>query len=322
MNKIWYQKNTLSYLLLPFSFLYFFIIFIRKILYQFNILKKTKIKVPVIVVGNITVGGTGKTPFVISIANALKEAGFKPGIITRGYRGKSLEWPIIINQHSDARLAGDEAVLIAQKTLLPVVVGPNRVEDAKKLLENFDCNLIISDDGLQHTALIRDIEIAMIDDKRGFGNGFLLPAGPLREPSSRILSVDFVVVNNGNCDDPWRTEFMIDEMINIKDRTKKLKLADITDQKIYAVAGIGNPDYFFNQLRGLYLEIIPIVFSDHHDFKFKDIDFEKNAIIIMTEKDAVKCKPFADHRHFMAAGHAEIDKKLIDKIILKIHSGE
>src|SRR3990167_2710047 len=318
MNKIWYKKNILSYLLLPFSFMYLLIISVRKYFYQLHILKKIKMSIPVIIIGNFTVGGTGKTPFLISLANALKQLHFKPGIITRGYRGKSAEWPIIVDQNTDPTLAGDEAVLIAKKTLLPVVAGPNRIQDVKKILEKFSCDVIISDDGLQHTRLMRDVEIAMIDDQRGFGNGFLLPAGPLREPSTRLDSVDFVVVNNGNCDDPWHTEFVIDEFVNLKNPHQKLNLTEIASQKIYAIAGIGNPDNFFNALRRCYLNIVPVAFPDHHDFQYADINFEKDAIILMTEKDAIKCKKFADERHFAACGHAEIEKKLIEKIVQKL----
>ena len=190
MNNIWYKKNIFQYLLFPFLLIYRVIIFIRYYLYKKNIFKSYKINAPVIVVGNISVGGTGKTPLVIALVNELKENGFFPGVISRGYGGKSKKSPIFVDQNSDPNLVGDEAILIAKKTDVPVVVGANRVDDAKKLLE-MKCNVVISDDGLQHYALNTDVEIAVVDGERQFGNGFMLPAGPLREKESRLKEVDF-----------------------------------------------------------------------------------------------------------------------------------
>ncbi len=192
---VWYNDAWLGILLLPLAYVFSDIVRLRRFCYQKGIAKSFRLPVPVIVVGNITVGGTGKTPLVIWLANRLTEAGFKPGIISRGYGGQSETWPRIVNQQSNVNQIGDEPYLIFRQTQLPMVVGPDRVESGKKLLSKFDCNVIISDDGLQHYKLQRDIEIMVIDGERRFGNGYMLPAGPLREPVSRLQSIDFVVVN-------------------------------------------------------------------------------------------------------------------------------
>ena len=180
---------------MPLGFLFSDAVKFRKFLYRLGVLKTHTLPVPVIVVGNITVGGTGKTPLIIWLARFLKDSGFKPGIISRGYGGQAESWPQWVAANSDAKNVGDEALLIAKQTGCPMAVGPLRVDAANMLLKQADCNVILSDDGLQHYALNRDIEIAVIDGERRFGNGYCLPAGPLREPIERLQSVDFIIVN-------------------------------------------------------------------------------------------------------------------------------
>ncbi|OGT42831.1 MAG: tetraacyldisaccharide 4'-kinase [Gammaproteobacteria bacterium RIFCSPHIGHO2_12_FULL_40_19] len=319
INHIWYQQNILKYFLYPFSLIYRFIIATRFFLYRIQFFKSYRINVPVIVVGNISVGGTGKTPLVILLVNALQKAGFQPGIITRGYSGKSKTWPQCVAEFSNPTMVGDEAVLIAKNTRLPVIAGSNRVNSARQLIRDFQCNIIISDDGLQHYALARDIEIAVIDSTRRLGNGFCLPAGPLREPKKRLKSVDFIVANGKAYADEYAMQFVIDDIVNIIDETKKITIAECENKKIIALAGIGNPERFFESLRMLGLAFTPIIFKDHHHFQKSDIVFENDEIIVMTEKDAVKCRSFADERHFYVRGHAVVDDQLISEIILRIH---
>ena len=191
----WYSTPTWHYALWPFSQLYRFIITRRRRYYQKNPARVTHLPVPMVVVGNLTVGGTGKTPLIISLVNLLREKGYRPGVISRGYKGKASHYPMQVFADSKVLQTGDEPLLIAQRSGCPVVVDPNRVRAAKYLLEQTDCNVIVSDDGLQHYALGRDIEIAVVDGKRRFGNNMLLPAGPMREPIGRLAQVDYIVAN-------------------------------------------------------------------------------------------------------------------------------
>lgn len=315
-EQIWYQKSILSCILFPFSLLYRLIIAIRHFCYQKNIFKSYKINMPVIVVGNITVGGTGKTPLVIALANELKKQGFQPGVILRGYRGKNKTWPAFVDQNSDPVLVGDEAVLIAKNTGVPVVVGPKRVDDARMIASH--CNIIISDDGLQHYALQRDIEIAVIDETRGFGNGLCLPAGPLREPVSRLKTVDFIVRNGAAQHNAFSMQFMIDDAVNIIDENIKLNVSELKNKKIMAVAGIGNPKRFFDSLRSYDISFDEKIFPDHHAFSKNDFNGINADIILMTEKDAVKCCKFADERFYFVRGHVEVDPVFFEKWVGQI----
>jgi tetraacyldisaccharide 4'-kinase len=314
INNLWYKHNFISIILLPFSFIYRFIVFIRRLLYQFKIFKSIRISVPVIVVGNITVGGTGKTPLVIALVKALQENGFHPGIITRGYGGKNKIWPQKITENSDPVLVGDEAVLLAKKTKVPVFAGPNRVSTALLLLQTNQCNVIVSDDGLQHYALARDIEIAVIDSMRRLGNGFCLPAGPLREPPKRLKAVDFVVSNGVALVGEYKMQFVIDEICSLQD--KSILTNNHSYLNIIAIAGIGNPERFFNSLRSLNIIFTSRIFPDHYPFQKTDFDFlNKDDIVIMTEKDAVKCAAFSDNRFYVARGHAELDPEFVLSVV-------
>ena len=193
VEKIWYGKSPLYLLLLPLSWIYAFVIMLRRYLYSIRILKIRVMSVPVIIVGNITVGGTGKTPMTIWLAQQLQEEGYAPGIITRGYRGNVGSSPVVATRDSDVAIVGDEAVVLARRCTCPVLVHPDRVAAATKAVE-LGVNIVISDDGLQHYRLGRDFEIAVIDGARGFGNGHLLPAGPLREPETRLASVEEILI--------------------------------------------------------------------------------------------------------------------------------
>ena len=277
--------------------------------YKKGWLTATKVSVPVIVVGNITVGGTGKTPLVIWIAELLKQAGYKPGIISRGYGGIASSWPQQVREDSDSRVVGDEAKILARRANCPVAVGPIRVDSANALIEHYQCDIIISDDGLQHYALERDIEIAMVDGERRYGNRHLLPAGPLREPVSRLETVDMVVCNGlASVDEyPFKVEGI--EAVNILDESKKVLLESFVKQPLHAIAGLGNPSRFFSHLQKFGLKFEPHVFPDHFAYTQKDIQFSDDKRVLMTEKDAVKCTMIVNEEHWYVPIRAQMTER-------------
>ncbi len=308
IDRIWYQKHILSYFLWPLSLLYRVIIAGRSYLYRKKIKKTIHFPVPVIIIGNITVGGTGKTPLVISIAKWLVQQGWRPGIVSRGYRGRVNKNQVQeVLASSDPRWVGDEAVLLVQSTGCPMFIGKNRVAAVTALLNQSNCNIVLSDDGLQHLALGREIEIAVIDGQRRFGNGFCLPAGPLREPISRLKTVDFRITNGEAEGNEWPTQLKQGEIYQITDPSRIFKPEMVQGKIIHAVAGIGHPQRFFNSLTVLGLTIIPHAYPDHYQFQAKDLNFGPDAWVIMTEKDAVKCRSFADERHWCLPVTSSLD---------------
>lgn len=293
-------------------------------MYRFHLLPIEHLPVPVVVVGNITVGGSGKTPLVLRLAEHLRSLGFQTGIISRGYGGKNCAQTEVVSD-SDPLLVGDEPVLLARRSGCPVWVGRNRVEAARALLKAYPaCNLIISDDGLQHYALVRDVEIAVVDGERRFGNGFLLPAGPLREPVARLASVDAVVVNGGSDEIPkcakagFAMRLVGTEFYNLADPTQRAKPQDFVGQTVHAVAGIGYPTRFFEHLRGLGLKVSEHPFPDHHAFQSQELDFP--GLVLMTEKDGVKCARFAKDNYWVLAVEAEVDEDLARLIAEKVRN--
>lgn len=295
----WYKEMYISAWFMPLSMLYVDAIRLRRFLYRIGVLKKNRLPVPVIIVGNITVGGTGKTPLVIWMVEFLKQHGYKPGVISRGYAGSASVSPQAVSADSDPALVGDEAVLLARRCDCPVVVGAERVAAGRQLLSTHACDVLISDDGLQHYALQRDIEIIVIDGQRRFGNGYCLPVGPLREPPERVRQVDLVVVNGP--DELLEGELPMQcegrQLLNLKTGERK-PLLDFKGMACHAVAAIGNPKRFFAQLAGAGLDCQTHAFPDHHPFTADDLQFKDQRPIIMTEKDAVKCAAFADDRHW------------------------
>jgi tetraacyldisaccharide 4'-kinase len=317
----WYQRvhwwNILS---LPLSWLFIFFSLLRRGYYR--CVAPQKFNIPIIVVGNITVGGTGKTPLVIYLATLLQQHGYRPGIISRGYARHSQDC-VLVTAQSNPIHVGDEPVLMAQRTHLPVVVCRKRVVAVKKLLAEHYCNIIISDDGLQHYALGRDIEIAVIDGMRRFGNGWRLPAGPLREAVGRLKKVDFIVANGNAANDEYKLKLKFDNLINIRNGEKQA-LADWRNNKVFAVAGIGNNQRFFELLTHAGLNVIAHGFPDHHNYKladFADLVTKLQIPIIMTEKDAVKCAHFATQQFWYLPVTAEIssefDKNFLEKIMIR-----
>ena len=311
---VWYKDPFIGVWLMPLGFLFSDIVRFRTFLYRIGVLKSHTLPVPVIVVGNITVGGTGKTPLVIYLAALLKNAGFRPGIISRGYGGTGLGVQLVTAE-SDVKTVGDEAVLMAKYSDCPLVVGALRVEAATLLLEQTDCNVILSDDGLQHYALNRTIEIAVVDGERRFGNGYCLPAGPLREPIERLQRVDFIVVNGEKMEsNEFSMRLVGDVLVNLVTGERK-NLQDFKGVDCHAMAGIGNPERFFKVLVSAGITCVNHSFPDHYQFNREDIEYADNKPVLMTEKDAVKCTEFAGVQHWYLPVKAVTDAGFEEQLL-------
>jgi len=292
VNKLWYGQSLVRFLLIPFSFLFALVVAIRRYAYRIGLLKSSKPDVPVIVVGNITVGGTGKTQTVLAIVDYLLKKGFKPGIITRGFGGKTHE-PTLVDDDSDVARVGDEAYLLYQRSKCPVSVGSDRVACAHQLVLHRSCDVIVSDDGLQHYGLKRDIEVVLIDGDRGLGNGYLLPAGPLRELPRRLREAT-LVLSKHKPHALAEAHFTVspNHWVNLKDGSEE-PLNDFAYQDVQALAGIANPQAFFDTLTGLGLRHTAHSFPDHAAFEPQHLAFASDLPLVMTEKDAVKCRAWA-----------------------------
>ena len=316
----WYTPGLtpLVAALLPLSLLFRLAVAVRRKAYR---LGQASLPVPVVVVGSIVVGGSGKTPLTKALAESLTQRGWKPGIVSRGYGGSNVS-PRAVSRGDDPAIVGDEPLLLAA-TGLPVWIGRDRVASARALVAaHRDCNLILSDDGLQHYALRRDFEIAVIDAARGLGNGHVLPAGPLREPASRLREVDAVVTLAAGSASSGerggeRESAMWYEPLAWRSLTDAAAVADTARWRagpVHALAGIGNPQRFFALLRSSGLDPVCHPFPDHHHFVPEDLELPGAAAILMTEKDAVKCVPFADARCWYLPIRARIDPELVERV--------
>lgn len=294
LERAWYQpKVSWTLIFLPLALLFWLLSSIRRLSYRYGLIKPNRVNKPVIVVGNISVGGNGKTPLVIYLCQLLQAHGFKPGIISRGYGAKQRQVPYRVSRQDDAGRVGDEPLLLAKRTQCPVVIDPKRPRAAAYLIHHTDCDVIISDDGLQHYALQRDVEIAVLDGHRLCGNNWLLPVGPLRELRSRLNTVDFLVLNASVAQDAYTMQYKPDSLVNLTDASL-IKTADsFAGKTVHAVAAIADPSRFFVSLKNLGMTIIPHRFPDHYIFSANDLHFDDDHPIIMTEKDAVKCEQFA-----------------------------
>ncbi len=315
----WYKKSLWLYLLYPFSLIFSYLTNRRRGKYLKNNIKSYKSEVPIIVVGNLTIGGTGKTPLVKHIANELIKRGYKPGIVSRGYGGNFKE-TLKVNEDTPVKETGDEAQILA-KLNIPFYIDKNRVRAVKTLTNNHNCDVIISDDGLQHYPLARDIEIAVIDGKRRFGNNLTFPAGPLRESKNRLKTVDFVVNNSGPTDeDEYLMSISPSNFIHLKSG-KSYSIDNWPMHKqVHAVAGLGNPGRFFDLLEKLGFDIIRHPFPDHHNFLSSDIFYLDHLPIVMTEKDASKCKDFDNNKIWYLTIDADVSNKFIEKLDRKLQS--
>jgi tetraacyldisaccharide 4'-kinase len=302
LQRVWYERRSqwFSLLLLPLSWLFAALAGARRAAYRLGWLQSIRVSRPVIVVGNITVGGTGKTPMTIWLAEQLRARGLRVGIVLRGYRGTSKQWPRDVTQETSADEVGDEAVLLSRRTGALVVAGPDRVAAARRVIER-GADVVLCDDGLQHYRLARDFEVAVIDERRGLGNGRLLPAGPLREPAGRLERVDLKVLTRrspGSASPASRTDAVVARPI-LGDAVslatgERRSLQSFAGRRVHAVAGVGNPQAFFDALSAAGLTIDAHPQPDHARLTPKDIEFADGAPVLMTEKDAVKCRLGAD----------------------------
>ena len=256
VENIWYSKHPLGLALLPLSWIYALIIIFRRLCYQSGLIAVNQIDAPVIIVGNISVGGTGKTPLVVWLAEYFKSKGFRPGIISRGYGGKFSGKTQQVRPDSNPSFVGDEPVLIAKRTNCPVAIAIRRRRAAEELIKHCDCNLILCDDGMQHYSLGRDMEIAVVDGQRRFGNGYCLPAGPLREPKNRLKTVDFVVSKYIAGRHEYKMEYTYGNLVSLNDPTRTMPVSSLKGQGVHAIAGIGTPDRYYSYLRNQKLHII------------------------------------------------------------------
>jgi tetraacyldisaccharide 4'-kinase len=307
LQRFWYDREArwLSLLLLPLSWLFLGVVTCRRAAYRVGLLRSVRMTKPVVVIGNITVGGTGKTPFTIWLARLLQARGLRVGIVLRGYGGDSRHWPRDVEGSTPWVEVGDEAVLLASSTDAIVVAGPDRVADAHRAIER-GAQVVLSDDGLQHYRLARECEIAVVDARRGVGNGRLLPAGPLRERVQRLAQVDLRVISQRNTNEPRAIPFreptirataqLIDAVSLASGEIRPL--ASFAGQQVHAIAGIGHPQAFFDALRAFGIEVASHPMPDHARYTARDISFADQLPVLMTQKDAVKCRALADHRHW------------------------
>ena len=319
LERHWYRITPLHLILLPASFFFRLLSGIRRALYRSGILPGEKLPVPVIVVGNITVGGSGKTPLTLWLAQQLLDNGWHPGIISRGYGSKAISAQAV-HPSSDPGETGDEAVLMAQRKLCPVWVGQDRVAAARELLRAHpQCDVLLSDDGMQHYRLRRDAEIVVVDGVRRFGNGFLLPAGPLRELPSRLAEADAVVINGGaTAAGEYAMQLHGARFYNLLNPDTAAYAADFLGQRLHAIAGIGHPQRFFAHLDHLGLAVQAHPFPDHHRYAQGDLVYADADAILMTEKDAVKCAPFATEKCWVLRVDAQIDPSLTQLTLERI----
>jgi tetraacyldisaccharide 4'-kinase len=307
IERSWDGWHPLTVLLLPLTGIFCLLAWLRRLAYRWGWIRSKGLAVPVVIVGNISVGGTGKSPLIIWMAQRLIEMGHRPGIILRGYGGSVGSEPTQVTPESAAGEVGDEAVMIRRRAQCPVYVGSQRVETGRRLLAEQDCDLILSDDGLQHYALERDLEIVVIDGKRRFGNGLCLPAGPLREPTGRLQEADLVLVNGDSQPGELSMRVSAEQAVSLSEGISR-PLAEFAAEPLHAVAGIGHPERFFSTLRdaGLQPECHP--FPDHHPYTQDDFRAISNQTVLMTEKDGVKCEQFASPGFWYVPASAHPDE--------------
>jgi tetraacyldisaccharide 4'-kinase len=323
----WYapRLTALTAAMLPLSVVYCGVVSLRRALFKQAVLSSTRLPVPVVIAGNIAVGGTGKTPLVIALARALGGRGWHPGLLSRGYGARD-EAVREVTQDAGADDVGDEPLLLA-RTGFPVFVGAKRAAAARALLAAHPrCDVLLCDDGLQHYALDRDVEIVTVDSTRGMGNGLVLPAGPLREPVSRLAGVDAIVRQGSGHVPRGSREFVMrlvgDRFVRVNDEGITAGAEAFRSGGVHAVAGIGNPARFFADLRAHGITATCHAFPDHHRYSAADFDFAGASAILMTEKDAVKCKSFADDRFWSLPVEAIIDPALIALVEEKVRGSQ
>ena len=321
----WAHPGWLNYALLPVSAVYAGLVRFRTLLYRSGVLRIRKLEAKVIVVGALAAGGTGKTPLVIALGNRLKRTGYKPGVILRGYRAGARHFPRAVCRTSTVREVGDEACLISESTGLPVVIGPNRYDSGRMLIAEHGCNIILSDDGFQHLALHRDLDIVVLDSSMPFGNGWCLPSGPLREPVPGLKRADLVVQNARQQRDEsaagrFGMSMELGPARNLGNGSRA-PLGNFLGMPVHAVAAVGNPERFFAQLEESGLQIIRHPFPDHHFFRAADLAFDNSYPVLMTEKDGVKCRTLPDAGRFWAVEAMAVPDAAFDERVDRFLAG-
>ena len=313
----WYRRGALAWLLWPASLVFGFLVFIRRTLYRVRLLKSVHPGIPVIVVGNLVAGGSGKTPLVLWMAEFLKSKGWSPAIVSRGY-GVRLDAPRAATLAANAAEVGDEPILLARRSGCPVWVGPDRPRVIEALrAQHPEVDLLILDDGLQHYRLRRDLEIAVVD-ARAFGNGFLLPAGPLREPPSRLRSLAAVVSHESPVKG-YAMQLEGETLHRMTDARERRSVREFAGEKVHAVAGIGHPNRFFLHLARLGVTPVPHPFPDHHPLRAADLEFGDQAPVLLTEKDAVKLRHAARPNWWVLPVTARLDPAFGDWLLGKVN---
>jgi tetraacyldisaccharide 4'-kinase len=313
----WYRLSAVSVLLYPLSLVFRLVVAVRRLLFDLGALPSVRLPIPVVVVGNLTVGGTGKTPLILALVERLRRSGRRPGILSRGYGGSSAA-PRAVRAGDDPGQVGDEPLLLAERSACPVWVGADRPAAGSALCAaDPSCDIILCDDGLQHYRLRRDFEIA-VEDERGLGNGLLLPAGPLREPADRRVDA---TVANADAPRPGALAMRLVPagLYRVGDPKARVMQSELTGKRLHAVAGIGDPARFFTSLSRMGLVFSAHAFPDHHAFRAADLDFADCDFVLMTEKDAVKCRRFARRDLIAVRVDAEVDPALVELILERIH---
>jgi tetraacyldisaccharide 4'-kinase len=314
--KYWYRRGAIAWLLWPASVVFGFVVLARRLLYRARVLPSAHPGIPVIVVGNLTVGGSGKTPLTLWIAEFLKKKGWSPAIVSRGY-GASASAPRAATLADEAEAVGDEPIVLSRRSGCPVWVGADRLAVIEALRgQHAEVNVLVLDDGLQHYRLRRDLEIAVVDS-RGLGNGFLLPAGPLRERPRRLRSVD-AVVSHGSSVAGYAMKLEGETVHRMTDARDRRPVQSFRGQKVHAVAGIGNPNRFFLHLTRLGVRVVPHPFPDHHRLTPGELDFRDEAPVMMTEKDAVKLRRYGRANWWVLPVTAQLDPAFGDWLLGKL----
>ncbi len=333
IEQVWFKGHNAKFilvpLLLPLTFLFWLLSVCRRLAFKLGLIKSTTLAAPVVVVGNIGIGGNGKTPVVVHLVELCQQLGLKPGVISRGYGSNAPHYPYLLDQTSNSELAGDEPLLIFKRCNVPVVIGADRIADGEKLIEQ-GCNILIADDGLQHYKMARSLELIVVDGKRLFGNGLLLPAGPLREGLWR-LQAPAKLIANGQIAQSQKTDALLNSALRMSLKAQhvchlktnqQLSLIEFIKKypKVNALAGIGDPDRFFKTLSVNGFELGQSQgFVDHHKFSALDLNaFEQSLPLIMTEKDAVKCLAFANDNCWYLPVSAEFSETDSNKLLADI----
>ena len=321
LARVWYDGEPVPFWLAMLEPVYRGLRWLHRLPYKRGWRKAKRVAAPVIVVGNLTAGGSGKTPLAIALVEALRARGFRPAIVSRGYGGTQ-RTAALLDDAPDPKRYGDEPSLMRRRTGAPVAVGNDRAEAAALLVLN-GANVIVADDGLQNPSLARDIDICVIDGQRRFGNEHLLPAGPLREPLDRLDRIDFRICNGARAEAdeiPMRLVGEVAVAVAVAGASQTRRLGSFSRQRVHGVAAIGNPDRFFAGLQARGIEVIPHPFPDHHAFTAADLAFGDNLPVLMTEKDAIKCVGFAGPDVWCVPVSAELPQTFIDALIARLRT--